>query len=93
MNIPKNGDSGGRGDSTIKVAFSGGQWDPGACCRERGQQAREIPFSSALPWGDPNLEHWAQCWALQLQADCELLGERYGGCRAVRVVGESIGEI
>lgn len=59
VNIPKNGDSGGRGDSTIRVHFHGGQWDPGVCCRECGEQGKgdSLPLCSAL--GRPHLEHWA----------------------------------
>lgn len=93
VNIPKNGDSGGRGDSTIRVHFHGGQWDPGVCCRECGEQGKgdSLPLCSAL--GRPHLEDWSQCWALQLQADWKLLGEACVGCRAVREVVESSGEI
>lgn len=51
-------------------------------------RAREIPFPSALPWGDPI---WST--GLQVQADWKLLGEACVGCRAVREVVESSGEI
>lgn len=63
------------------------------CAAECGEQGKgdSLPLCSAL--GRPHLEDWSQCWALQLQADWKLLGEACVGCRAVREVVESSGEI